>query len=145
TDVQSDILSPFWRYLAASAPIVFAIVLYGEERFDSAILGFLFVLIDPKGIFDYPLPALLLVVGLLLWPLLTVIAAMSRSALATLNPALWLSSLRVLRTDYLAGAAAFYAVFVLDIFVWTQLLLWIQAHLSVWGITSVVTTFLGYL
>lgn len=143
-NLVDDFFAPAFRYVVACSPIVAALFLYGEERFGSVWMG-LTVLVEPWPVLDYPLPAALLIAGILLLPLLTAIAAISESAVATLHPGLWLQSLRTMRGTYLAGTVVFYAVMALQYFVLNRALFEIAATVDIPFVTTLFVTTVSYL
>lgn len=145
SDLHSDLIGPAFRYIAALVPIILGVVWYADQAFGSVWIGVIVFRADPLGILDYPGPTLLVVGGVVLLPLLTVIAAMSESFFAVLNPATWVNALRILSVTYLVGAVAFYAILAFEVFVWSDVLVWIAAHLDVPLLTRVLILFLGYL
>lgn len=113
TDIYDDIIAPFLRYLATLVPLFVAIFWAG--------LVVVQAISNPLGGASRDLigalegPGLLLLAWVILWPLLTAVAAMHRSATAVLNPMAWIAGLRVLGADYVLAVLAFYAVLIVEI------------------------------
>jgi hypothetical protein len=106
-DVWDGIFAPFARYAAAALPVFVALVI-AEGQSASFV--------SAKTLFGTPAGVLLLL-ALALWPLLTVIAALHRSARAVFNPATWVKMLGVLKGDYAIAAFFVYGVLALENFV----------------------------
>jgi hypothetical protein len=145
TDLADDLAGPLVRYLVATLPILAAAMWYGEARFDSMLLGILSLQLGFSNLLDYPGPAVLMAAGIVLLPLLTVIAAVSRSALAVANPALWVHSLRVLGTTYPVAVVAFYAMLGFEVFALGPVLVKLQLEYSIPVVTTFIALFAGYL
>ena len=143
TDVFDDFVAPGIRYLAVSLPIIIAACWYGDIRFDSWLVG-ISVFADITVILDYPGPAILMVAGVVLLPLLTAIAAISESFSAMFNPVVWYQSLRLLGDTYLAAVVVFYAVLAFQLFVWIKILVAIQLNIEIPIVTTVAVQLLSY-
>jgi len=109
------------------------------------IVGFLVFVIKPTAIYDTTGPAALFTAGLLLWPLLTAIAAIGRSASAALNPGIWVKTFKIMKADYLIGMVAFYGVIAFDVFVWLRVRLFVAEKVQISYLTPLILAFLGYL
>jgi hypothetical protein len=144
TDIYDDLVGPLVRYLVACLPMVLAIAWFGHNQ-GSIFVGINAMTIDATVIFSDPGPAVIYSFGLLLLPLLTVVAAVSRSALAVINPRIWVQSLRILGATYLVAAAAFYIVLGFEIVFWQPLLLDLSYEDPIPLVTPVLTTMLSYL
>ncbi len=145
TDLADDLLGPLLRYIVAGAPILIAIIWYGLAAFDNVFSGLVIIGLSPARILDYSGPAMLMLAGLALWPLLTVIAAVSNSVLAVLNPAVWVSSLRTLGSTYVVAVLAFYAALGFEYFALVPVLYKLQMEHSILILTSAVSLLLLYL
>ena len=144
TDIWDDLIGPLVRYIAACLPIVAAVIWFGDT-IGSVTIGALVFMMDQTIIFEFPGPATLYLVGMLLLPLLTVIAAVSRSAFDVLNPAIWLQSLRILGATYAVGALAYYLVLAFEIVFWNSMLLELRLDNPVPFVTPVLVNALTYL
>lgn len=116
-----DVLGPIPLYLAALAPFLLAGVVFGLER-GSLLAGLVAALGDPRLLASSPLATLLVALGILLLPVTTLIAVMSGSVLATLDPRRWVGALRALGDTYVAALVAFSLVLVVELFVLRPLL-----------------------
>jgi hypothetical protein len=121
SDVFDSLLAPLVRYIAILVPMIAAVCWYASELARDWKVGVSLVLVRPHGIFAYPGPALLFVVALALWPLMTVIAAISSSTFEAYNPVTWFKSLRLFGRRYIAGALVFYALLVADSYLLPEL------------------------
>lgn len=144
SDLLDDIIAPVLRYVAALLPIAAGILWFGYSH-SSWTEAFEIAGRKPLTILNHTGPAVLIIAGLILLPLLTIIAAMSQSAAAVLDPRNWWQSLRIMGTTYAAGAAAFYAVGAIEVFVWIPLLGKLSAAYPIPLVTALATTFLAYL
>ena len=145
TSLWDDLLAPATRYIAATLPILFAIAWFGDQISGSYLVGFLVFVIKPTAIYDTTGPAALFTAGLLLWPLLTAIAAIGRSASAALNPGIWVKTFKIMKADYLIGMVAFYGVIAFDVFVWLRVRLFVAEKVQISYLTPLILAFLGYL
>jgi hypothetical protein len=143
TDVGDDILAPLWRYFCATIPILLGVLWFGIE-IDSVVGGFLIFIVQPLAIADHPGPALVVLAGLGLLPLLTIIAGYSQSALAVLHPRIWADAIRVLGASYAAAGAVYYGLLFVEIVVWVPLLLRARAAIDIPVVTTLVVLFLTY-
>jgi hypothetical protein len=146
-DLRRSVIAPAARYALALVPLglgllwlfVDSLSLVEAAIFDELRAGWsVDVLLASPG------PVLLIAAGLLLLPLLTIIAAMG-SARSVLDPRMWLVVLRNVGPTYPAGVMAFYVVWAVEYFVWLPLL---DAAAAAWSfpvITSVAVIFLSYL
>jgi hypothetical protein len=104
SDWFDNVLFPFGRFLATLAPLFIALAVDGAPLI-LALLG------DPRSWFaELSTGRVILVAWLLLWPLLIVVAALTRSVISVYNPLIWWKFLNELGADYWLGAAAFYGV-----------------------------------
>ncbi len=126
SDVWDDLVRPLGRMLATMVPlwVVWTIFLSGGGwRFASA-------------------PALVvLALWFFLWPLLILVAAISRSVVDTFDPRVWARVLTVMRGDYLIGATVFYAVLLIDVFVFTPLAARLVMAMPIPFVVPLVATF----
>jgi hypothetical protein len=144
-DLVDDLFGPLLRYLAALLPIIAAIVLWGQDLGSIQAAFFLFA-IKPSLLFDAGgLPAILLVTGLALLPLLTVVAAVSGSVVSVLNPAIWVQSIRILGATYVVASVCFYAVLLAEFLLWLPLLIDLKLAVDIPVLSTLVVLFLGYL
>lgn len=110
TDLWDSVLSPLLRYLATLLPLIVALFAAG--------LGWAGTGMAPRTLLDLLGPwAAVVLAWLLLWPLLIMVAAITRSILAVYDPRVWFRVLNEMRGDYVLGALGFYATLLLDIFV----------------------------
>lgn len=109
TDIWDFAIAPAFRYLASYALVVAAVVWAGVEITD--------VMDNPRHSLSLGAPAALVLAWLVLWPLMTAIAAIGRSVVAMYNPLIWVDTLRKLGMDYVVGAMAFWTVLALEVFV----------------------------
>lgn len=144
TDLWDDLIGPLFRYIIACLPMIAAIFWFGHKN-GGIFIGLFAMAIDATVIFEDTGPAILYVCGLVLLPLLTVVAAISRSAVAVLNPVVWVQSLRVLGPTYLVAAAAFYLVLLFEVMFWRAMLLDLRMENPIPFLTPVLATALGYL
>jgi hypothetical protein len=114
SSVYDDMVEPLKRYLLTLVPIAAAIIWYGVKLSHEWSAGIVAFEDSPHSIFDYAGPGALFAAGLALWPLMTVIAALGRSAIAAYNPIAWVQTLRLFGTRYIAGAVVVYALLVAE-------------------------------
>ncbi len=145
TDLGQDFVEPLVCYVVALLPCIAAIGWYGELHYDSVLFGLLLFEADPWAILDYTGPAVLLVAGVALLPLLTMIAALSRSPASVLNPALWAHSLGVFGSTYLVAMIAFYAVIAFEYLGLLPILVRFRQDVDIPVVTSVLTLTIAYL
>ncbi len=143
--VFDEMFGPMVRYLVALSPIIVGLAWYGSERFNSIWFGLLLFEVSPSDILDYPGPTILVGGGVVLLPLPTIIAAISGSAVAVLNPLMWVNALRVFGMTYLVAAAVYYAVFAFEVLVWIPMLINLRADYSIPVVTTMLTLVLAYL
>jgi hypothetical protein len=139
------ILLPVIRYAIAVAPLVAGIIWLTIRLAMSLQGGMADFARRPTMVLDHSGPLALILVGLALWPLLTIIAAMTKSVFQMLNPVVWIATLRQLGLDYVVGCIGFYTVLGIEVFLWTPLLFAFQMKVQIWGVTSVLVLFLGYI
>jgi hypothetical protein len=146
-ELQRSVIAPAGRYVLALVPLGLGLLwLFVDVR--SSLLALLGHELHAGWLADLLLaslgPALLVVAGLLLLPLLTIIAAMG-SARSVIDPRMWLVVLRSVGSTYPAGTIAFYAVWAVESLVWLPLLQHARAEWSIPVLTTVLVTFLSYL
>jgi hypothetical protein len=114
TDLWDSVLSPLLRYLATFVPLIVLVFAAG--------LGLGGLALPYRSLLSALGPlAVAVLVWLALWPLLIMVAAISRSFVAILNPVQWWHVLADMRADYAIGALAFYATLLVDAFVFQPL------------------------
>ena len=145
TDLVDDLFGPLFRYLVALLPIIGAAAWWGEEAMGSAVMGLLLFEFNITALLSSTGPAVLFVAGVALLPLTTVVAAISRSAISVLNPAVWVSSLRILGPSYLVAVIAFYAVLAFEYLALVPVALKLNLEHSVPVVTSLFTAITAYL
>jgi hypothetical protein len=129
-------------YIAILLPILGALCWYGEVAAGHWWLGIDLVALDPTGIFHASGPAALFVAGIALWPLMTIIAAIWRSAGMAYHPGIWLKTLRMLGRDYATGVVVFYAVLAAEALVLPAIARALPLPPTA---VAFVVTFLGYI
>jgi hypothetical protein len=117
TSLHEDMVAPLVRYVFTLVPIIASLCWYGELVSHSWRMGIFLFTLQPTSIFDYRGPGILFAAGVALWPLMTAIAAIGRSVIATYNPITWFQTLRLFGTRYIAGAVVFYALLVAEAYV----------------------------
>jgi hypothetical protein len=110
TDFWDSVLSPLLRYVTTFVPLIVLVFAAGLGLSGLALPYRM--LLSALGPF-----AIAVLVWLALWPLLIMVAAISRSYVAILNPVQWWRVLADMRADYAIGALAFYATLLVDAFV----------------------------
>lgn len=145
TDISEDLIGPLFRYVVATLPILIAAGWYGEVEHGSILAGLLTLELHARAIFDQTGPGILFAVGLLLLPLLTVIAAVSRSAFAVLNPAIWVSSLQIVGSTYVVAVLAFYGVLAFEHLALMPVILKLKIAHSIPVLTTLLCLVLAYL
>lgn len=144
-DLVDELFGPLFRYLVALSPIIVGVAWWGLERFDSVWFGLLLFDAAPRDVLSFTGPAVLVCGGVALLPLLTIIAAISGSAVAVLNPLMWVHALRVFGVTYLVAAGAFYGLMAVDYMVVVPLLGRFRAAFDVPVFTSGVILIVAYL
>jgi hypothetical protein len=143
-DLQQSVIAPAGRYLLALLPIVAGVMWYVWDRVwlpGADLAGTSYAILTQGGSFG---PVLLIALGLLLLPLLTIIAAMG-SARSVIDPRMWLLAVRGVGPTYPAGMLAFYAVWAVEFLVWLPLLQRAAGAVAIPVVTTVLVTFLSYL
>lgn len=141
-----DLLGPVRRYFVALLPL-----LIGFVWLAFSLAGDIFGSFDlaPGGLsvlLDYPGPMLLIVSGVLLLPLMSIIAAVSHSSFDVINPQQWVRALRIVGpASYGVGAVLFYVVWLLDIMLIRPVVLASAASIPIPMLPSVLAMFLIYL
>jgi hypothetical protein len=108
-DLWEGAFAPALRYIASYIPLVIGLVWGGLRMLD--------LLQNPRGsLSGLGAPAALILAWVILWPLMTAVAALGRSMFAMYNPLVWAHTLRVLGMDYAVGAMAFWAVLGVETF-----------------------------
>jgi hypothetical protein len=110
SSLGEDVFDPLIRYIATLVPAVIAVFWLGELTSGHWLDGLAVVAVRPHAIFDHFGPGLLFGAWLALWPLMTVIAAIGKSIIATYNPVIWVKTLATLNVRYVVGAVMFYAL-----------------------------------
>lgn len=142
--IWDAIFAPIIRYLAASLPIIIGTVWLASSVFRDVFGGVAAVELNPKMVFNYPGPLALIVIGIAIWPVTTMVAAMSKSTFQTLNPLIWVATLRQLGVDYFIAAIGFYAVFAIELFVLTPALAFVLVKVDVPILGPALFAFIGY-
>ncbi len=109
-DPWESVLAPLLRYLATVVPLV-AILLGAGVPFFVALFG------GPALWTGLGAWLALILVWVALWPLLIIVAALTRSVTAIFRPAIWVKILGEMRADYAIAAAVFYGTFLIEIYV----------------------------
>lgn len=113
SDVWAHVVSPFFRMLATVLPLFIAWVLADFSIFEAMAAR-------PGEWLAHMGPAtIIFVLWIALWPLLVLVAAISRSVVSTYDPRVWIASLRQMKGDYVVAALAYYAVLLVEYFVLT--------------------------
>lgn len=114
TDLWESVLAPLVRYLATLSPLI--VILY------LAHLGLVGLALPARPLLAALGPyAVAALVWLALWPLLIMVAAITRSTLAVFNPVQWWRVLADMRVNYALGAVAFYATLLVDVYLFQPL------------------------
>lgn len=108
-DPWESVLAPLLRFLATLAPLVVILLAAGVPLFVALFTG-------PQLWMGLGAWFALIVAWIALWPLLIIVAALTRSITAIFWPPTWVKILREMRTDYLIGAAVFYGTFLVEIY-----------------------------
>lgn len=143
-DLQQSVFAPAGRYLLALLPIGAGVLWYVWDRVvvpADDLAGSSYAILTEASALG---PTLLIAAGVLLLPLLTIIAAMG-SARSVIDPRMWLVALRGVGPTYPAGALAFYAVWAVEYLLWLPLLERAAGAVSIPVVTTVLVTFLSYL
>jgi len=134
TDVWDSVISPLLRYLATFVPLIVLVF--------SAGLGLSGLALPYRPLLSALGPlAVAALVWLALWPLLIMVAAITRSFLAIFNPVQWWNVLSDMRADYAIGALAFYATLLVDAFVFQPLAVRAILYIPIPILVSVVIHF----
>jgi hypothetical protein len=140
-----EIASMGVRYLIAIVPLVVSLIWFGLEAMGGPLAG-LSAAQHPDQIFDsLGPPGLAVLISVAVWPLLTVIASISKSYLTILNPVVWLKTLGVMGGDYVIGALAFYGVFLAEVFLFDPLLVELGRTVDVPFLGTALVLFLSFL
>lgn len=110
SSLGDDVFDPLIRYVATFVPMVIAVLWLGAVTTGHRLDGLELMVERPHAIFAHAGPGLLFGAWLALWPLMTVIAAIGRSIIATYNPWIWVRTLAMLKLRYVVGASIFYAL-----------------------------------
>lgn len=139
-----ELWNVLWRYFAALLPIIIGIIWLAFEihSFFAALAA-----VDGATASELSLtgPGTMILVGVLFWPLLTIIAALSSSAGAVLHPVNWYLYLRAMGLSYVVGAILFYLVLAAETLIVGAVALLVLTHLDIPVITSLVLTLFAYL
>jgi hypothetical protein len=138
------IVLPFLRYVVALLPLAVGVIWFASVAARDLQSGVSAFEHNPRLVLEHHEPLIMIVVGLVLWPLLTMIAALTRSLVQMLNPLRWYETLKTLKLDYAIGCVGFYTVLGLEIFVWTPLRVAFLQKVNIWGVSTVIFLFLGY-
>ncbi len=141
TDPWDEIVWPLLRYIAAALPLILAVWYAISTIPDATITD---AAERPRMLLSFG-GAVAVIAAVVLWPLLTVIAAIHRSSPSVLNPIMWARMLVVLKTDYLIAMFFVYAAFALQIFLAVPLAAALIVKLPVPFIGRVAGGFLIYL
>ena len=137
-DELGDVISAALRYVVALAPLALSLVWFGVSTQATTPVP------TPAALTaGFGLPVIAILVSLALWPLLTVIAAMTTSYVAILNPLIWVKTLRIMGRDYVVGAFAVYAILAVELFALRPLLGALAGAIPIAGV--VLALFLSYL
>jgi hypothetical protein len=140
-----EIASMGIRYLVAIVPLVVSLIWFGLEALGGPLAG-LSAAEHPNEILDsLGPPAMAVLVSVAVWPLLTVIASISKSFLTILNPVVWWKTLGVMGGDYAIGALAFYGVFLAEVFLLDPLLVELGKTVDVPFLGTALVLFVGFL
>ncbi len=143
--IVDDIFMPMFRYLVALLPLIIGVISFALDVSKNLRAGLGTFEAKPTIVVEHIRPLAIILAGLALWPLLTVIAAISKSVFEMLNPAVWVSTLRNMGSDYLIGVIGFYVVLGIELFVWEPLLVAAAWKVQVPFVTSVGVIFLSHL
>jgi len=136
-----SLAGPLIRYIFTLVPMIAAFGWYGSKAAGAWYVGFITFVIDPSDILHYAGPAALLIAAVALWPLMTMIAAIGRSIIATYNPVIWVNTLRTFGIDYVIGVLLFYAILVAEVMVMPS----IARSLTIPFVGLLIVTFVGYI
>ena len=117
TNIFDDIFIPTWRYVFACLPMIAAIMWTAWIAF-GGIFGI--GKVDSFDVMEFAKPAALFVAGFLIWPVTSLLAAMSASVLSVLNPLEWAKAIRSVGTPLLVGAPIFYGFVIFEYLVLYQ-------------------------
>src|SRR5262249_12818230 len=135
-DPWDSVLSPLLRYLATLVPLVVILVAAGVPFFQGLFSG-------PQLWVSLGAWLALILAWVALWPLLIIVAALTRSATAVFRPGIWVKILGEMRTDYLIGAAVFYGTFLIQIYVLVPIALRLAIGTGFSIVVAVVFGFIG--
>jgi hypothetical protein len=121
SSLGEDVFDPLIRYVATLVPLIIAVFWLGELTTGHWLHGLVVLAVRPHSIFDYSGPGLLFGAWLVLWPLMTIIAAIGKSIISAYNPVIWAKTLAMLNTRYVVGAVAFYALVLAEVYAIPQL------------------------
>jgi hypothetical protein len=144
-NVVDDIFMPMFRYLVALLPILIGVISFALEYSQNLRAGVETFEADPRMVVRYVRPLAIILAGLALWPLMTAIAAISKSIFDMLNPMVWVQTLRDMGTDYIVGAIAFYVVLALELFLWEPIVRTAALKVPMPFVTVTLVVFLGHI
>jgi hypothetical protein len=135
TDFWASLVSPVLRMVSTLLPLFIAWALSDVSMVEALAS-------TPRAWLGEMGPALVVVaLWFFLWPLLILVAAISRSVVTTFDPRAWMHLLRELRGDYLLGAALFYAILLVEIFVLVPVVWRVAALVPIPVVTSIAAHF----
>jgi len=135
-DPWDSVLSPLLRYLATLVPLVAILLAAGVPFFVGLFSG-------PQLWIGLGAWFALILVWVALWPLLIIVAALTRSATAIFRPAIWVKILGEMRADYVIGAAVFYGTFLVEIYVLVPIALRLAISTGFSILVAIVFGFIG--
>jgi hypothetical protein len=133
-DLWDGAFGPAVRYLFSFLPFVGGVIWAGQE--------ILTVVQNPRATLNLGPPAALILAWVLVWPLMTAIAALGRSTLAMYDPSHWVETVRTLGKDYVVGTVAFLGVLAIEVLVVTPVAAIIAARADVPVLSGYVAAFL---
>ncbi len=139
-----SVLTPVLRYLVASLPLLAGLVWYAVAS-DTGTRAPLLLAADPWQLFDHRGPAVVVCAGLLLWPLTTLVAAITRSLTSTLHPLVWIDTVRAMGRDYALATVGFLAILAIETMVWMPFVMEFAARVPSTFLAAILVAFLGYL
>lgn len=141
--IWDSVILPLLRYAAASLPVLIGLIWYAVAS-DTFLQAPLVLAADPWRIFDHGGPAVLVCGGLVLLPVMTMAAAITRSVLRTLHPLVWFDTARAMGRDWVLVTAAFLGLVVVESAVWMPVAAKLTASLPSTVLATIALSFLGY-
>lgn len=135
-DPWESVLAPLLRYLATLVPLVAILLAAGVPL----ALG---LFIGPRLWIGLGAWFALILVWIALWPVLIIVAALTRSITAIYRPSIWVKILGEMRTDYLIGAACFYGTFLIELYVLVPIALRLAISTNHPIVVAIVFGFIG--